>query len=675
MPSFSITWKQHFNSLTHFNTLGNQNVENFTGAMDWEGSTSTLLKSFNDANGFILIADNHKEVIVVHSPMNFGGQLYRPEDKIGCLLGLGKKATGVILDHKAATKSTSIRTSPIEDIKGCDEKMDLAALPSIVNEEGLINFEGIQAFIPAPYIRQAILNIGSYHPLDLIIAVRAATTEHIRLHSAEDGFDESDTNAHSDMFYLWCMGVAHGTIPETRFSLNPDDNDIDNFVAIRHRDKEPVVISIEEDAAEIDPSTPRDSTSPSADILRMLSAGIARTHEEAAAQNSLHREQLDFIKEKESKKKNKWEKWHESSKRLVLNAASTNGDTAAEDIPESYLRIINSETAGMADKELYNQMTALGFPDVGFAHGLASAIHIGDLLWTNKHSPSNVSLFTVYEQDPLSTTQASRYLHLHLLSKNTEGKSMDEIKASQKQEVKVPATYEEMVQSLHFYGGISEILYGPNSALTTGIKSVIFYLQKEKMTFKTRIAGDREYAAKFLYALEIRIQRWKGECQQEKDRSCVNDRIVDFDDVVEQVLNSSLNIVLPPTFVKPTEQEQTGSGAGGASNKKEKENKKRKERENNANERMTKNEAPITEFLMSEGEDWRRDYAGKNTKDRPKWDKETFMCVRWYVRGECFNDCNNKNSHSKADDVPQEKKDAFSTYLKKIRDNKQPKTN
>ena len=82
---------------------------------------------------------------------------------------------------------------------------------------------------------------------------------------------------------------------------------------------------------------------------------------------------------------------------------------------------------------------------------------------------------------------------------------------------------------------------------------------------------------------------------------------------------------------------------------------------------MTKHEAPITEFLMSEGEDWRRDYAGKNTKDCPK------LCGRWYVRGECFNDCNIKNSHAKADD--QEKKDAFSTYLKKIRDNKQPKTN
>ncbi len=265
---------------------------------------STLLKSFNDANLFILIADNQKEVVIVHPPMNFGGQLYRPEDKIGCLLGLGKKATGVILDHKAATKPTTIRTLPIEDTKGCDGKMDLAALPIVtIDGEGLANFEGVQAFIPAPYIPQDILDIRSSHPLDLIIAVREATTKHISLHSTDKGFEESDINTHSDMFYLWCMGVAHGTIPETRFSPNPDDSDIDNFVASRHRDKEPDVINIEEDAAAIDSTTPRGSNSPSTDILLMLSAGIARTHEEAAAQNSLHRKQLDFIKEKESKKK------------------------------------------------------------------------------------------------------------------------------------------------------------------------------------------------------------------------------------------------------------------------------------------------------------------------------------------------------------------------------------
>jgi hypothetical protein len=136
------------------------------------------------------------------------------------------------------------------------------------------------------------------------------------------------------------MGVAHGTIPKTRFSINPDDSDIDNFVAIRHQDKEPDVISIDKDTTILDSTTPHDSTSPRPQVQTFsgcsaLSAGIAKTREEAVAQNdSLYHEQLDFIKEKESKKKDKWEKWHNSSKErlvLVLNAASTNGNTAAKD--------------------------------------------------------------------------------------------------------------------------------------------------------------------------------------------------------------------------------------------------------------------------------------------------------------------------------------------------------
>ena len=108
---------------------------------------------FDNINGFILIANNNKEVSVTHSPMNFGGQYYRSEDMIGCLLGLGKRATGVTLDHKATIRSTSIRTTTIKEVKTCNEKMDLAALPIIANDSiRLVNFEGIQAFVPALYM-------------------------------------------------------------------------------------------------------------------------------------------------------------------------------------------------------------------------------------------------------------------------------------------------------------------------------------------------------------------------------------------------------------------------------------------------------------------------------------------------------------------------------------------
>jgi hypothetical protein len=174
----------------------------------------------------------------------------------------------------------------------------------------------------------------------------------------------------------------------------------------------------------------------------------------------------------------------------MLNVASTNSNSPAKEIPASYLRIINSNTAGMADKELQSQMSELGHTDAGFAHGLAFSLYVGNILWTNCTTPSNLSPFTIFELDPLSTMQMARCLHLHLLSKNTEGKLLDEIKASQIQEVKVPTTFEELHQTLLFYLGITSILFGPRSALVAGVKSFATAIQTKKIIFKGRIATD-----------------------------------------------------------------------------------------------------------------------------------------------------------------------------------------
>jgi hypothetical protein len=80
----------------------------------------------------------------------------------------------------------------------------------------------------------------------------------------------------------------------------------------------------------------------------------------------------------------------------VLNAALTDSNFPAEEIPPSYLRIINSDTAGMADRELQTQMSELGHSNAGFAHGLTASLYMGDIMWNNQSSPINLSLFTIF---------------------------------------------------------------------------------------------------------------------------------------------------------------------------------------------------------------------------------------------------------------------------------------
>jgi hypothetical protein len=155
-------------------------------------------------------------------------------------------------------------------------------------------------------------------------------------------------------------------------------------------------------------------------------------------------------KSAQRKRKTKQKKWYSTSQCLVLNAASTNSNTPTEDIPASYLYIINSDTAGNADRELQNQMSELGYPDACFAHSLTTSLYLGDIMWNNHTTPSNLSPFTVFKLDPLSTKQMVYCLHLHLLSKNTKGKLLNEIKPSQIQEVKVPMTFKELLQTPYF---------------------------------------------------------------------------------------------------------------------------------------------------------------------------------------------------------------------------------
>ncbi len=73
---------------------------------------------------------------------------------------------------------------------------------------------------------------------------------------------------------------------------------------------------------------------------------------------------------------------------------------------------------------------------------------------------------------------------------------------------------------------------------------------------------------------------------------------------------------------------------------------------------------------MKEGKFWRRDQVGKNTKDRPKWKvKNCWMYMRWFSKGDCFTDCNNKDYHVGVADVLTNKKTEYISFLNRVQGN------
>ncbi len=92
---------------------------------------------------------------------------------------------------------------------------------------------------------------------------------------------------------------------------------------------------------------------------------------------------------------------------------------------------------------------------------------------------------------------------------------------------------------------MASILFGEESVLAVEIGRAIGLIKQEMSTIKVRIAGDFQYPAKNLYAFEICIQCWLCLWEQQEDRSSITNRIIDMDQVIKQILNSSLTIDLP----------------------------------------------------------------------------------------------------------------------------------
>ena len=176
----------------------------------------------------------------------------------------------------------------------------------------------------------------------------------------------------------------------------------------------------------------------------------------------------------------------------MLNAASTDSNFPADDIPASYLSIININTASMTQP---------------LRRGVLTSLYVGDLKWNNHTTPHNLFPFTLFELDPLSAMQSEQCMQLHILSKSTKGKLLKGIKASQIQEVKVHRLFKELHQVLSFYSGITSILFGTGNALVVGVISFTSAILTKKIIYKGRIAADGNLPTKILYAMEIQIQR------------------------------------------------------------------------------------------------------------------------------------------------------------------------
>lgn len=169
------------------------------------------------------------------------------------------------------------------------------------------------------------------------------------------------------------------------------------------------------------------------------------------------------------------------------------------------------------------------------------------------------------------------------------------------------------------------------------------------------MAQDEWFPAKFLFAIDKRFQRWLGQCKRSNvTRLEINDRILDLDNIVDLVLNGTFTMNLPLAFKKTmttmTNDEARKDDRDEPKAKKQKQEEKKKKDES----KIVTNDAQHPDLKLRDGKDWKGRFQNANASDRPSWDgtKSKKMCIRWHLKGNCYDNCSRKESHVPASEIP-----------------------
>jgi hypothetical protein len=305
------------------------------------------------------------------------------------------------------------------------------------------------------------------------------------------------------------------------------------------------------------------------------------------------------------------------------------------------------------------QFKGLGLSEMAYATGLTLNIYSGKFLYTAQNNPSNFSCFSVHEGTHLDKEeQQNRQLMLHLIETKGKGQSIKEIKTLNKQKIKAPTTYIDMMQQLAGFKGLTTFFFGKYSFGNQAIALLMSYIERCKTSFKARERTDAKFCSKFLYAIDTHFQLWLEECSNANRRNRVDDNLLNFRSLIKAVRFGTFELNLPSSFSEPEPKDPiiNSSPNKGGGKSKENEGNKNKNKGKKTIKRIV-NASPPPGFKLAQGETWGISFAKKNIHihGRVTWEGDCKMCPRWFINGYCFDNCINAGSHVESRLTPKPK--------------------
>ncbi len=128
MPTHT-TWSNRF--INHeSNDASNRNLQAFSNSLSSGASNAErLLSMAEEIDTVILAANARRNIMILHSPKDFGGTRTRPDNKVSCMFGLGSQAICILIALNTALTNCNIVVPMLQELSDCETAQDGSTIP------------------------------------------------------------------------------------------------------------------------------------------------------------------------------------------------------------------------------------------------------------------------------------------------------------------------------------------------------------------------------------------------------------------------------------------------------------------------------------------------------------------------------------------------------------------
>jgi hypothetical protein len=195
--------------------------------------------------------------------------------------------------------------------------------------------------------------------------------------------------------------------------------------------------------------------------------------------------------------------------------------------------------------------------------------------------------------------------------------NLDKVKAFAKMTALAPRDYHALVFQLEAYMLASKYIFGESSILTRQLHQFVKKTKKHSLKYKRCIAGEENFAAKILLAVNKQVSLFLNKCCSCDNSKNVNKQFINFDKLHISINLYCFNINLPPNFLKKAVVEPTGKENNPNSSRKKGGGKRKGDggQDNGGNggckhKNKLINNNQVLKFKIKDGKIWEKTFQG-----------------------------------------------------------------